>query len=82
MDSFYANFVLPVRSVGVYVCVRAQLLFWQVRVPVTHTGKLGNIRNLPCFMFRHRASVTFEIPCVYYTVFALRVYVFGDYRQF
>jgi len=53
--------------------VRALLLFRRIRIPVTHTGKLANIRNLPCLMFRHRGSVTFEMPCVYYTVYALRV---------
>jgi len=48
MDSFYANFVSLCQEC---MCVRAQLLFRRVRVPVTHTGKLGNIRSLPCFVF-------------------------------
>jgi hypothetical protein len=82
MDSLYANFVSPCQEC---MCMRARvctILFRRVREPpITHTGKLANIRNLPCFMFRHEGSVTFEMPCVYYTVYALRVFVLGDYRQ-
>ena len=56
MDSFYANFVSPCQEC---MCMRAQLLFRRVHVLVAHTGKLANIRSLPCFMFRHRGSVSF-----------------------
>jgi hypothetical protein len=80
MDSFYANFVSPCQEC---MCMRACTTpFFSAGTCTSNAhGQTCQHSQSAVLHVSNRGSVTFEMPCVYYTVYALHVSVFGDYMQ-